>query len=163
MQHQLEHFFHSSSLALTRRLGERLGRVLVAGDVIALLGDLGAGKTSFVQGLARGLGVPRERRIGSPSFTLVNEHAGRVSLYHVDLYRIEDESELDEIGLAEYLAGAGVAVVEWFDRFPAYVPAERLEVRLTITGARSRDVQALAYGSRAAERLRRWVEEASAA
>jgi tRNA threonylcarbamoyladenosine biosynthesis protein TsaE len=155
--------FESRSLAETRRLGEALGRVLGAGDVVALLGDLGAGKTSFVQGLARGLGVPRGRRVGSPSFTLVNEHLGRVPLYHVDLYRIEDESELEGIGLGEYLFGEGVAVVEWFDRFPAYRPAEHLEVRIGITGARTRRIQALAHGAAAAERLRRWVQEDSAA
>jgi tRNA threonylcarbamoyladenosine biosynthesis protein TsaE len=133
--------------------------VLEAGDVVALYGELGAGKTSFVQGLARGLGVPAERRVGSPSFTLVNEHAGRLPLYHVDLYRIADERELDEIGLEEYLASGGVTVVEWFDRCPGAIPAARLDVRIEVSGARSRRLQARAHGAAAQERLRRWVDE----
>src|SRR5262245_45066231 len=106
----------SHSEAETRALGEALGRaVLAAGGVatIALLGPLGAGKTCLVQGLARGLGVPDDRRVGSPTFTLVNEHAGAVTLYHADLYRIEREEELAEIGLEEYLAQRAVVVIEW--------------------------------------------------
>ena len=82
--------FESHSPQETQALGERLGRVLMAGDVVSLVGELGAGKTCFVQGLARGLGVPAERRIASPTFTIVNEHFGRLTLFHVDLYRLEE-------------------------------------------------------------------------
>src|SRR4051794_29693301 len=99
-------FFETHSPEETQALGERLGRVLEAGDVISLGGGLGAGKTCFVQGLAPGLGVPAERRISSPTFTIVNEHAGRLTLYHVDLYRLEEERELREIGLVDYLEAA---------------------------------------------------------
>jgi tRNA threonylcarbamoyladenosine biosynthesis protein TsaE len=111
-----------------RALGAAVGRVLEAGDVLSLIGPLGAGKTCFVQGLAVGLGVDPARRIASPTFTIVNEHPGRAPLYHVDLYRLEEEKELEQIGLREYLAGAGVAAVEWFDRFPSWKPTERLEI-----------------------------------
>ena len=148
--------FDSASPAATRRLGEQLGRLLDAGDVVALLGGLGAGKTAFVQGLARGLGVT-SARVASPSFTIVNEHAGRLPLYHVDLYRLEDAAALEAIGFSEYLARGGVAVVEWFDRFPDEQPADRLEVRIEVTGARTRRIHATAFGATAALRLARWI------
>lgn len=110
-----------------QELGERLGRLLAIGDVVGLVGPLGAGKTTFVQGLARGLEVPADRHVASPTFALVNEHPGRVPLVHADLYRIESERELGELGLAEAADRAAVAV-EWLDRFPEAVPAERMEI-----------------------------------
>lgn len=152
----LIHDFSSDSPAATRRLGARLGRVLEPGDVLALTGGLGAGKTAFVQGLARGLGVT-SARVASPTFTIVNEHAGRLPLYHVDLYRLDDPGELAEIGLSEYFARGGVTAVEWFDRFPDEQPAERLEIHFEPTGARARRLHAAAYGPAAAARLRRWI------
>ena len=139
----------SGSETETRRLGERLGRVLGKGDVVLLFGTLGAGKTALVQGLARGLGVPRERRVASPTFTLVNEHPGRVPLYHVDLYRIDDAGELEEIGLREYLEGQGVTVIEWAERLGRLLPKERLEIAIEITGARSRTFSLRPVGERA--------------
>lgn len=138
----------SKSHAETQALGERLGRVLVAGDVVALTGDLGAGKTSFVQGLARGLGV--RGRVASPSFTIVNEHEGRLPLFHVDFYRLESARELDHIGFEDYFARGGVVVVEWADRFPEALPAERLDIRVEIVGD---DVRRLHVGGRSAARL----------
>lgn len=151
------HAFESTSPAATQKLGARLGRVLAAGDVVALVGPLGAGKTAFVQGVARGLEV-RSARVQSPTFTIVNEHAGRVPLYHVDLYRLDDPGELDEIGFTEYLARGGVTVVEWFDRFPDAQPQERLEVRLEPTGEKTRHLDVRAFGDGAAARLRAWIE-----
>jgi tRNA threonylcarbamoyladenosine biosynthesis protein TsaE len=153
--------WQSGSADETRRLGECLGEVLEAGDVIALEGTLGAGKTCFVQGLARGLGVPRERRVASPSFTLVNEHPGRVPLYHVDLYRLESAAELEHIGLDEYLAGEGVAAVEWFDRFPALRPADRLDVRFDVVDDEMRQIVAVAMGPRSVARLEAWRARAA--
>ncbi|MGZ3424991.1 MAG: tRNA (adenosine(37)-N6)-threonylcarbamoyltransferase complex ATPase subunit type 1 TsaE [Polyangia bacterium] len=126
----------SASHAETQTLGERLGRALVAGDVVALVGELGAGKTSFVQGLARGIGITG--RVASPSFTIVNEHNGRLPLYHVDFYRLEDADELAAIGFEEYFGLGGVVVVEWADRFPRTLPDERLDVRIEITGEQTR-------------------------
>lgn len=145
----------STSPSETRRVGERLGRLLDAGDVVLLRGALGAGKTAFTQGLALGLGVPRSRRVSSPTFTLVNEHAGRVPLYHLDLYRIDDPGELEEIGLREYLSGRGVAVIEWAEKLGDLVPAERIEVTLDITTPRSRRIRVEAVGARAAETVTR--------
>jgi tRNA threonylcarbamoyladenosine biosynthesis protein TsaE len=148
--------FETDSPEGTQWLGERLGRVLQAGDVVSLIGELGAGKTCFVQGLARGLGVPPDRRVASPTFTIVNEHAARLTLYHVDLYRLEKESELEEIGLRDYLEGGGVAVVEWFDRFPDLRPPDRIELRLEITGEESRRIHAEATGPASLARLDAW-------
>ena len=91
-------------------LGERLGRALRAGDVVALVGPLGAGKTTFIQGLARGTGVPAERHVASPTFALVNEHPGRVPLVHADLYRIVSRAELLELGLDDAFDRAAVAI-----------------------------------------------------
>ena len=127
----------SASPAETQAIGERLGRALGAGDVVALSGELGAGKTAFVQGLARGLGV--RGRVASPTFTIVTEHDdGRVPLYHVDFYRLERAAELGAIGFDDYFARGGVVVVEWADRFWDALPAERLEVRIEITGDEAR-------------------------
>ncbi len=143
----------------TQALGERLGRVLLANDVVSLSGGLGAGKTCFVQGLARGLGVARERRVASPTFTIVNEHSGRLPLYHVDLYRLEERRELEEIGLAEYMESGGVAVVEWFDRFPDLRPPDCLLIEFEIVdGAddQTRRISASATGASALARLSAW-------
>jgi tRNA threonylcarbamoyladenosine biosynthesis protein TsaE len=148
--------FESQSPEETAALGERLGRILEAGDVVSLTGELGAGKTCLVQGLARGLGVPADRRISSPTFTIVNEHFGRLKLYHVDLYRLEERRELEEIGLADYLEGGGVAVVEWFERFPELRPPDRIDVTLEITGDESRRITASATGAQSAKRLEAW-------
>jgi tRNA threonylcarbamoyladenosine biosynthesis protein TsaE len=121
----------TASVEETRAAGERLGRELRGGEVVLLHGPLGAGKTAFVQGLARGLDVPPERRVASPTFTLVNEHAGRVPLFHVDLYRLEKEREMEEIGLAEYFESGGVVAVEWAERLGALAPDAPIAVRIT--------------------------------
>ena len=110
-------------------LGVLLGAACAPGDVIALVGDLGAGKTVFAQGLARGLGVPADVPITSPTFTLVNEYRnGRLPLYHVDLYRLERAAELEHVGLWDLYRGDGVVAVEWFDRFPQLAPREWVEL-----------------------------------
>jgi len=126
----------SASPDETAALGERLGRALVAGDVVALSGDLGAGKTAFVQGIARGLGIPG--RVSSPTFTIVNEHDAAVPLFHVDFYRLENAGELAAIGFDDYFERGGVVVVEWADRFPRALPNEPLHVHIDITGPTSR-------------------------
>ena len=151
-----EHVFASASAAETQALAARLGQIVEAGDVIALAGDLGAGKTAFVQGLARGLEV-RSARVASPSFTIVNEHAGRLPLIHADLYRLSDAEELDELGFRDYLGRGGVVAVEWFDRAPDALPDERLEVRLEIVSPEERRIIVRAHGEGARERLRRWI------
>jgi tRNA threonylcarbamoyladenosine biosynthesis protein TsaE len=146
-----------------RQLGAALGAACRAGDVIALVGDLGAGKTTFTQGLAQGLGVPADTPVTSPTFTLVNEHrGGRVPLVHVDLYRIERESELEHVGVWDLYRGEQVVAVEWFDRFPQAAPKEYLELRLWPApgGGDVREVEAIAHGA-SGERLRAAFERAA--
>ena len=122
----------------TRALGERLGRTLAAGACVALVGELGAGKTAFVQGLARGLGITEV--ISSPTFTIVKEHDGPTPLFHVDFYRLEHAGELAAIGFDDYFERGGVVVVEWADRFPSALPLDRILVRIEVAGADERRV-----------------------
>lgn len=127
-----ERTFELATPEETRALGVRLGAALRIGDVVGLVGPLGAGKTTFTQGIAEGVGVERERHVASPTFALVNEHPGRVPLVHADLYRIEDDAELEELGLEEAYERAA-AVLEWIDRFPELLPEDHLLVRFERT------------------------------
>ena len=133
------------------QIGERLWRLLQMGDVVGLVGPLGAGKTSFVQGIARGMGIGG-RQVSSPTFALVNEHPGRVPLVHADLYRVADARELEELGLADACDRAAVAV-EWLDRFPDVVPADRLEIEIAVADDAARQLAFRASGERAAALL----------
>jgi tRNA threonylcarbamoyladenosine biosynthesis protein TsaE len=135
----------------TAARGAALAAHLCAGDVIALFGDLGAGKTTFVQGLARGLGI--KRPVTSPTFILINEYRSDPPLYHVDCYRFPDEiskaaAEAAAIGLDELMGGDGVCVIEWAERLAALLPSERLEVRLTWGGAHERRIEISGRGER---------------
>jgi tRNA threonylcarbamoyladenosine biosynthesis protein TsaE len=135
-----------------------LGELVADGDAIALRGHLGAGKTLLVQGLARGLGVPPTLRVTSPTFTLLNQYrGGRLLLFHADLYRIEAESELREIGIDEALGAGGVIAVEWADRF-SVLPADRLEVSLEVTHDDERALDAFGSGSRSKALAAQWGE-----
>jgi tRNA threonylcarbamoyladenosine biosynthesis protein TsaE len=136
----------TASAAETRRLGERCGSLLRTPLVICLIGDLGSGKTVFVQGLARGLGVSADYAVTSPSFTLINEYPGRFKLFHVDLYRLGMEADLDDIGLTEILHGEGVAAVEWADNLADVMVAERLEIRFEFGDDDRRRLRLVAYG-----------------
>ena len=120
----------SRSARATSALGERLGRLLLPGDVVALVGDLGAGKTQLVRGACRGAGVP-SREVASPSFAIVATYRGRIPVHHADLYRIGDEDELYATGFFDLVGGDGALLVEWADRVPAALPPERLEIRMT--------------------------------
>lgn len=115
--------------------GERLGASLQAGDVVLLYGDLGAGKTAFTRGLARGVGAAPDD-VTSPTFTLVQEYPGRLTLYHVDLYRLE-EREVDDLGLEELILGEGVVAIEWAERWRGR-PDDVIEVRLEHSGDEAR-------------------------
>lgn len=120
----------SRSARATFALGERLGRLLAPGDVVALVGDLGAGKTQLVRGACRGAGVPA-REVASPSFAIVATYRGRIPVHHADLYRIGDEDELYATGFFDLVGGDGALVVEWADRVPGALPPERLEIHMT--------------------------------
>ena len=123
----------------TEALAERLGRHLSAGAVVALIGDLGAGKTAFARGVACGLDVADP--LTSPTFTLMQEYEGRVPLYHFDAWMDGREALFLEGGGADYLGGGGVALVEWADRVEGYLPAPRLEVRLEHRGEAQRAIE----------------------
>jgi tRNA threonylcarbamoyladenosine biosynthesis protein TsaE len=132
--------------AATRRLGERIGRLLGAGDVVLLSGELGAGKTVLAQGIGRGLGVTEP--IKSSSFVIMNEYDGRsLRLYHADLYRLEDPAQVAELALDE-LAARGVLVVEWPERAPAELPEEHLLVRLAYGSGGARTIEVEPHGAR---------------
>jgi len=141
----------------TETAARALGRLVQAGDAIGLVGELGAGKTRFVTGLARGLGLPDRVRVTSPTFTILNLlRGGRVPLYHADLYRIASAAELDHIGFDELWGGEGVVAVEWCDRFPI-LPADHLVVRLGIAGDDERVLDAEAHGERSLRLAGAWA------
>ncbi len=123
----------------TRLLGESIAAGLAPGDVVILIGELGLGKTVLARGIARGLGVDPEE-VHSPTFTLVNQYRGRVPVHHVDLYRIDRESDLDELGLEEILGGEGIAVVEWGERLGPYRVGSCVEVRFQDRGGDERAI-----------------------
>jgi tRNA threonylcarbamoyladenosine biosynthesis protein TsaE len=130
----------------TRALGERVGRVAQAGDVLLLSGELGAGKTMFVQGVARGLSY--EGPVSSKSFVILGQYAGRVTLYHADLYRLDDPEQVQELALDEITAD-GVLTVEWPERAEWVLPEERLLIRFEVTGEETRLLHLEPQGKRA--------------
>jgi len=129
----------SASPDTTREIGARLGRLAQPGDVLALYGDLGAGKTCLVQGLAAGLGVAEPIR--SPTFILIAEYAGRLPLYHVDLYRTESLEEVRALGFEDLLGGDGVTVIEWGDKAEALLPIGSIRVRIDGVGDDPREIR----------------------
>ncbi|HWR72178.1 MAG TPA: tRNA (adenosine(37)-N6)-threonylcarbamoyltransferase complex ATPase subunit type 1 TsaE [Nitrospirota bacterium] len=131
----------------TEHLGEALGSLLRAGDLICLYGDLGSGKTHFSFGVAMGLEV-REQYITSPTFTLVNIYQGRMPFYHIDLYRLKDPSDLENVGLDEYVDSDGATVIEWAERADDELPEERLNIYFSHVNERSREIGFLAEGER---------------
>lgn len=149
--------FQSTGPDITAAWGQSLGRVAQSGLVLGLVGDLGAGKTLFVQGLARGLGVPPGVRVVSPTFTLINEvRGGRLPLIHADLYRIESEAELAQIGLEEMVGGPGVVAIEWADRLDV-LGRDWLELRISVAGDRERRLVATAQGRIGSTVLAAWA------
>lgn len=120
--------FISNSPDETQSFAADMAKRLTAGDVLCLYGDLGAGKTAFVQGLAKGLGI--DEPITSPTFTIVNEYEGRLPLYHFDVYRIADSDEMYEVGFDEYVYGEGVSVIEWPQLIADILPERRFDIEI---------------------------------
>ena len=156
----------SHSPEQTRAFGAQLGRLLGPGDVVLLSGDLGAGKTTFIQGLARGLGIAGP--VQSPTFTIVSEHhatgAGATPLFHIDLYRLQGARDTDSFGFDEYLNGdLAVVALEWPERAPTSMPEEHVLVELRAMADTKRRVQLLPRGSRYAALLERFRVEVAGA
>jgi len=138
--------FESSGPQQTKALGLALGKRLTPGMVVALTGDLGAGKTCLVQGVARGLGVPEDVPVTSPTFTFINEYLGAIPLYHIDLYRISCIEDLDDIGFFECVHGRGASVIEWADRLEPGLLPDHVAVDIQDAGADSRRILIKASG-----------------
>ncbi len=142
----MEREFLSSSPADTLAIARALGGILAPGDVVALVGDLGAGKTLFCKGIGEALGVPADR-IVSPSFTVVTEHAGRLALRHIDVYRLASGKEAQDIGLDELFGEDWVCLVEWADKIESLLPKDCIKVRFTILKGDARRISLTAGGA----------------
>jgi tRNA threonylcarbamoyladenosine biosynthesis protein TsaE len=140
------HSIELSTLQRTESLGTVLGKIAEPGDIITLAGTLGAGKTALTQYIGRGLGIDPRIYITSPTFSLLHEYQGRIPLYHMDLYRLGSEEEIESLGFPEYFYGHGLTVIEWPERLGSLMPAERLHVELVISGENSRTAHLNAHG-----------------
>jgi tRNA threonylcarbamoyladenosine biosynthesis protein TsaE len=140
--------FKSHSPAETKRIGQKIGRELKAGDVVALVGELGAGKTTIAKGIAKGLGVPDERDVLSPSFVLIHEYEGREKIYHIDWYRLQSVKGSDEMLAEECFNSDGVTLVEWAERGRGVFPRDHLRIEIGHLGPTSRSVRLFAKGKR---------------
>ena len=132
----------------TIRIGKSIGSRLLPGDVVALVGELGAGKTQFIKGLAAGAGIRNPAYIASPSFTLINEYPGKTVFYHVDLFRLGEEKEAEELGLEDYFESKGITAIEWADKIPSLLPRELLLVRIAYAGMNRRSLEIIGKGKR---------------
>ncbi len=148
---QLKLFLHS--LRETEKFGRLIGKIARTGDVILLFGDLGAGKTTLTQFVARGLEVPSDNYITSPSFSLMNQYFGRLPLYHIDCYRLENEDDVEASGLLDYIVADGLTVIEWPDRLGSLSPDDRLEIEFISERDEERLVKIKGYGPGWQERL----------
>lgn len=131
----------SNSVDETINIGEEIAKGLKRGTVIALIGDLGSGKTVLTKGIAKGLGVKNANYVNSPTFVLIKEYKGKIPLYHFDLYRLNKSSILDMESYDEYFYGNGVTVVEWADKIRNCLPEKYVEVVLTVAGEGKRKIE----------------------
>ena len=123
--------FRTHSPEETQAIGERVGQNLKSGDIVALIGDLGAGKTCLTQGIVRGVNLDPNQIVNSPSYTLINEYEGEIPIYHIDLYRLQRREEILALGLEEYLEGSGICIIEWADRMLDLLPEGYMEIKLS--------------------------------
>ena len=131
----------SKSSGDTLDIGRIIGENLTGGTVVALTGELGAGKTCLTQGIAKGLGISKEYYVTSPTFTLINEYPGRIPLYHMDVYRLSGSRDLEDMGYEEYFYGNGVVVIEWAERVDDIIPAEALLIKLEHVNGNKRKIR----------------------
>ena len=145
----------TKSTAETIQIGKNIGGLLLPGDVVALVGELGAGKTQFIKGLAAGVGIRKSTYVSSPSFTLINEYEGKIPFFHIDLFRLETEREAEDLGLEEYFQGIGITAIEWADKIPSLLPREMLFVHIAYTGDHTRSFEIIGKGKRYEELVNR--------
>ena len=141
----------SSSTEQTRKLGMKLGKLMAPGDIILLVGKLGAGKTCLTQGIARGMGI--KEYTTSPTFVLVREYPGKLPLYHIDLYRLDRIEEVAQLGLDDYIYGKGVCVVEWAEKGLSVLPDEHLLIEIQTVSSTKRKLSFVPLGKRYMEML----------
>lgn len=127
----------------TQKLAAGMGRALRGGEVLGLVGELGAGKTCFIQGLARGLGVPKDCYVSSPTFTILKVHKGRLDLYHFDFYRLDNPGEFEDLAFDDYLSSGGVTVIEWADKFDNLLPKDMIKIYFKVVDENSREISFL--------------------
>jgi len=130
----------SNSVKETVSFGEKLAKRFKKGDFVALVGDLGSGKTVFTKGIAKGLGVKNANYVNSPTFVIIKEYKGKLPLYHFDLYRLDHPGMLDAENFEEYFYGDGVTVVEWADKIKELLPKKRWEVHMSVAGEDKRKI-----------------------
>ena len=138
----------TKSASETVRVGKTIGNRLLLGDVVALVGELGAGKTQFIKGLAAGMGMGKPAHISSPSFTLINEYPGEMPFYHIDLFRLGREKEAEELGLDDYFQGTGITAIEWADKIPSLLPKEILFISIGYIDKNIRSLEITGKGKR---------------
>ena len=131
--------FHTQSEEETIAAGEKLAAELPPKAVVLLIGNLGAGKTTLAKGIVKGLGAAQPDEVSSPTFTLIHEYSP--SVYHIDLYRLDREDQVETLGLEEILDRTAVVLIEWGERFPRLMPEERIEIRLRATEENSREIE----------------------
>lgn len=151
---------HSDAPERTFFLGEALGRLLQDGDFVALLGDLGAGKTAFSRGVAQGAGAPVED-VSSPTYAILQSYRGRVLLHHADLYRLSTPAELESVGFHDARDEGGALLVEWADRIPSAIPADCVVVRFEVRSESARALHVEGRGPRGAALADAWVAAVS--
>lgn len=142
----------------TMRLGEKLGEFSKPGDVYALYGELGAGKTHIVKGISKGAGFPHTQDVTSPTFVLVHEYAGRMPIYHIDAYRLGGADELEDLGAEEFFFGEGMCLIEWADRVEDCLPAARLDIFMEHAGPESRKIRIIPHEARYIELARNLLQ-----
>lgn len=148
----------SNSAAQTIEIARLIGGKLKDGDLLALSGELGSGKTCFTKGLALGLGVSDDYQITSPTFTLINEYPARCKLYHFDVYRLNGYSELEDLGYEEYLSGDGVVVIEWAEKISKQIPSDSIFINFEYLDENSRKMIIRGLKSRLSELIDKKME-----
>ena len=137
----------------TKNLGEELSKLTKPGDLLAFYGELGAGKTCFIQGISRGLKV--KDYVTSPSFTIINEYQGKIPIYHFDLFRLDNAEEILELGYKEYFYGEGLTVIEWAEKIEQLLPKEHLKIEIKFKDRYQRTISFISQG----DRFNKFLEE----